>query len=107
MKIIYNKILPFKGFKAMALWPFVFVRSEYKGRLSWQDLRHEQIHLAQQRELLVFPMLLFYGIEWGLKLWKGPRSAYYRVSFEREAYRNESVPGYLDTRRFWAWLKYL
>lgn len=26
MKIVYNNIIPFKGYLAMRVWPFVFVR---------------------------------------------------------------------------------
>jgi len=42
MKIIYNKIIPFKGYKAMAIWPFIFARK----KLSEIDINHEKIHLV-------------------------------------------------------------
>lgn len=28
MKKIYNNIIPFKGYTAMCLWPFIFVRND-------------------------------------------------------------------------------
>ena len=31
MEIIYDKNIPLKGFKAMTIWPFIFVRSDMKG----------------------------------------------------------------------------
>ena len=40
MKVIKNKIIPFKGFKAITIWPFIFTRSD----LSNIDLNHEKIH---------------------------------------------------------------
>ena len=56
MWIVRNKIIPFKGFQAMAIWPFVFVRSdEY---VTDRDIRHEEIHGRQQLELFVVGVLI-------------------------------------------------
>ena len=54
MKVIYNKIIPFKGYKAITIWPFIFARK----KLSEIDINHEKIHLAQQLELLNLKFLL-------------------------------------------------
>jgi hypothetical protein len=40
MKIIYNKVIPFKGFKAINLFGFLFARKP----LSESDINHETIH---------------------------------------------------------------
>jgi len=40
MIIIKNKIFPFKGFKAITIYPFIFTRS----KLSDIDKNHEEIH---------------------------------------------------------------
>ena len=40
MLIIHNKLIPVKGFKAITLWPFIFVRSSFNEI----DLNHENIH---------------------------------------------------------------
>ena len=32
--------------------------------------------------------------------------AYMNISFEKEAYKNDSDFNYLKKRRFWAWVKY-
>jgi hypothetical protein len=45
MRVIFNDIIPFKGYKAMAIWPFIFVRNDIKS-LSSVDINHEKIHLA-------------------------------------------------------------
>lgn len=42
MKIIYNNIIPFKGFKAINLFGILFVRKNKS--LSNKDINHEAIH---------------------------------------------------------------
>jgi len=51
MWVIWNKLIPFGGFEAMAVWPFVFVRRDKD--ITARDIRHEKIHGAQQLELLL------------------------------------------------------
>lgn len=98
MKVIYNRLLPPKGFKAINLFGVVLVR---KGcRMTAADLNHEAIHTAQMRELLYVPFYLLYVLEW---LWLLPRypkrhEAYRNISFEREAYAHQAEPDYLKTR---------
>ena len=55
MKIIYNNIIPFRGFVAMLTIFILWVRKEYKGdyRLDAQFLNHEKIHSYQQIEIWV------------------------------------------------------
>jgi hypothetical protein len=42
MKIVRNSIIPFKGYKAMCVWPFIFVRKDCS--FNEIDLNHENIH---------------------------------------------------------------
>ena len=49
MKVIYNSLIPFKGFSAINLFGIVFARKEYK-ELSRRTLNHEAIHTAQMKE---------------------------------------------------------
>jgi len=42
MKVVKNNIIPFKGYKAITIWPFIFVREE--GSFDEVDLNHENIH---------------------------------------------------------------
>lgn len=98
MKVIYNRLLPPKGFKAINLFGVVLVRKEC--RMTDTDLNHEAIHTAQMRELLYVPFYLLYVLEW---LWLLPRypkrhEAYRNISFEREAYAHQAEPDYLKTR---------
>lgn len=127
MIIVRNNILPIKGFKAMALWPFTFVRKNaIFGKVAEN---HENIHGAQQLEMLVvgailagilaiigcgwwslFALPLFfywYGIEWAIRKLFTKQDAYKSLAHEREAYDNEENLHYLDERKLFAWVKYL
>ena len=100
--IIYNNLIPFKGWKSITLWPFIFVRKDVK--FDDIDLNHEKIHLAQQIELLVIPFYIIYLIEWIVRLFmKG--NAYRSISFEKEAYTHQYELDYLNNRNLFAmWL---
>ena len=96
MILIKNNIIPFKGYKAITLYPFVF----YKGSFpTFTTLNHENIHGRQQKELLIIPFYIIYLIEF---LFKGYRN----ISFEKEAYGNASNSEYLKTRKWFSmWRK--
>jgi len=105
IKVIYNDIIPFRGFLAINLFGYIFAR---KGaHLTHTCILHEQIHTAQIKELLYVPFYLFYFLEWILKLFKYGLKSYYNVSFEREAFSNENDSLYLHHRKGFAFLKYL
>lgn len=105
MIIIRNNLIPVKGYCAMTVWPFIFVRKGYA--LSENVLLHEQIHGRQQLEMLVVPFFLWYFVEWLCRRAFGSGNAYFNISFEQESYDNEFTPDYLEHRRLWAWTKYL
>ena len=104
MKIIYNKFIPFKGFLAVNIFGVLFVRGTERN-ISDVVLNHERIHTAQMKELWYLPFYIIYLLEWVVRLFmKG--NAYRNLSFEREAYDNETNLDYLATRRRWAmWRK--
>ena len=62
---------------AITLWPFIISREE----MSEDVLRHETIHLAQQKELLVIFFYLLYGWDYlrGLIKYKDKEQAYFRI----------------------------
>lgn len=91
MIFVKNKIIPFGRFNAITLYPFVF----YKGNMNATTKRHEEIHGAQQKELLLIFFYLIYFFEWIIKGYRG-------ISFEKEAYNNENDPEYLKTRKHFA-----
>ncbi|MCJ8210620.1 hypothetical protein MUY27_12955 [Mucilaginibacter sp. RS28] len=92
----------------MALFPVILVRSK---ELLKDDvlIRHESIHLLQEAELLVVPFYLLYAFNYLVNLirFKNHHKAYLNICFEREAYANEANKGYLQQRKWWAWVKYL
>ena len=106
MKTIVNRFIPFNGFKAINLFGVVFVRRGTK--LKQYSLNHEAIHTAQMKELFYISFYLFYFVEWLYHLirkrnWK---KAYRSISFEREAFANQSNYHYLENREpFAQWKK--
>lgn len=105
MRIINNKIIPFKGFRAINLCGFLFVRKGVK-LTDWM-LNHEAIHGAQMKEMLYLPFYFAYASEWFVKLFRYGRKSYKNISFEREAYKNQNDPDYLKKRESFAWIKFL
>lgn len=128
MKIIYNKFIPLKGFKAMMLFGLLFVREGVT--MSETDMNHEKIHAGQYREvtftcflaavllsvfglwwtLPVAPLVyyIWYVVEWIVRLaiLKDAHAAYRAICFEREAYANETDLEYLSNRKGYAFLDF-
>lgn len=105
MKIIYNNIIPFKGFSAINLFGIIFARRECKD-LTPATLNHEAIHTRQMRELFYIGFYIIYVLEWLFGLVTLRRDAYHRISFEREASENDSNLNYLKNRKLFAqWRK--
>lgn len=103
--LIVSKFLVPKGYRALTVFPFVFLRE----KSSKDDLilmNHERIHWAQQKELLLIGFFIWYGLEYLFKLlrYKNHQKAYKNIVFEREAYLHERNFEYLATRKFWHFL---
>ncbi|MBD5271752.1 MAG: hypothetical protein HDS42_00530 [Bacteroides sp.] len=106
MKIIRNRILPFgKKYYAINLFGILFA----KGPCGAITINHERIHTAQMKELLFIPFYIFYILEWFIRLlqYRNSFTAYRNISFEREAYANESNPDYLSKRKLYSFLRYI
>ncbi len=69
-------------------------------------MRHEQIHLVQQKEMLIIPFYVVYLLFYLYYLCRfcNHSRAYKHIPFEREAYYHEADIDYLNRRKFWAWL---
>ena len=128
MWIIKNNIIPFKGYLAITIWPFVFARKE----LGEVDINHESIHCCQQIEVMIMfaviigvlvllagispwwftlvPMsfYLLYGIEYVIRYLENGNGkiAYRRIAFEQEAYDKEGDLEYLKGRKWFTWISY-
>lgn len=108
MKIVYNSLIPFKGFIAINMFGVLFVRNEYKEKITPTVINHEQIHTAQMKELLYVFFYIIYIFEYIVNLFRymTPDEAYRNISFEREAYGNQSNMEYLLNRKpFGQWRK--
>lgn len=107
MKIIYNKIIPPKGYKAITILNVVFVRNGCT--MSEKDINHESIHWEQEKELLIIGFYLLYVLEFLFRLIKAQKwhQAYRSISFERECYENEENLNYLKSRKHYAWIKFI
>ena len=108
MKIIYNKYLPVKDYAAINLFGIIFASKE-SYPLKDYLCNHEAIHTAQMRDLLFLFFYLWYGIEWVIRLiqYRNTKKAYYNISFEREAYRNQYNSEYLKQKKYFSFTKYL
>ena len=105
MKIIYNNIIPFRGFKDINLFGVLFVR---KGKIMTDiDINHASIHTKQMKELLYIGFYIWYFIEWLIELFHYKNKAYRTNTFEREAYDNDQNLNYLNERERYAWIKYI
>lgn len=127
MKTVFNNIIPFKGFLAMCLWPYIFVREQAASKYTVVVNNHEHIHADQQKEMLVVGLALAFAFYWSIGFWsllfipiflwwyliewfirlfcKG--NAYMKIAFEQEAYVNKNDLAYLSSRKRFAWIKYL
>ena len=95
------------NYRGITLYPFgIFLK-----KLDYPDIdtlvNHETVHWQQQKEMLVLPFYLWYGIEWIVNIFKFGKRAYVKLSFEQEAYNNQKNLDYLKTRKKFSWIKYL
>lgn len=108
MFLIVAKYLIPSGFRGLTVFPFVFMKDP-TDKKNPVFINHEKIHLRQQWELLILPFFIWYFLEYlfGLIQYKNSFLAYKNISFEREAYANESNLDYLKNRSFFRFVKYL
>lgn len=106
--ILISKYLIPKGYTGLTIFPFILLKHD-RLKSDLVLINHEKIHFRQQLELLVLPFYLFYVFEFLFRLlqFKNWKLAYKNISFEREAYGNESNFNYLRTRKLWYFLKYI
>ena len=89
---------------AITLYPFIISKDE----MSEDVLRHETIHIAQQKELFVLFFYLLYGWDYakGLLKYKDKKKAYFNIRFEQEAYEHMFNKEYLSERPSYNWRNY-
>lgn len=108
MFLIVAKYLIPKGYRGMAVFPFVLMKYDLD-KTNAVFVNHEKIHLRQQLELLIIPFFVWYFLEYLIRLiqYKNGALAYRNISFEREAYIKERDLNYLKNRSFFQFLNYI
>lgn len=97
-KVVHIRRFPIKGgFYAINIFGIIFSVQE----LNAEELNHERIHTAQQRELLYVGFYVWYALEWLCLLikYRNGIKAYFNIRFEREAYRHQNNLLYLKFRK--------
>lgn len=110
MKVIYNNLIPFKGYKAINIFGLVFVRKGAK----FTEVEKNTHNISAICFECICSWLFFYlwyGIEYLIILcfakWNKQNERYHDVSFEEEAHNNDSNLDYISTRKHYAWFKYI
>ena len=108
MFVIVAKYLIPKGYSGLTLFPFILL-GDKTAKDNMVLINHEKIHIRQQLQMLVLPFFVWYGIEFLIRLlqYKDVKKAYKNISFERQAYANESNMNYRGQMLFWGFLKYI
>ena len=108
--IIQNSKIPehlsiFINISAITLFPFIISKHE----MSEETIRHETIHIEQQKELLVILFYILYVWYWLLGRVKGMNNseAYMNIPFEKEAYTEMYDENYISKRKNFAWIDYI
>lgn len=130
MKTVFNDTIPFQGYIAMTVWPYIFVRNSAAKRYTVIASNHEHIHGEQQKEMLLVGIVLaaigfvfiglwallfipvffwLYSLEYLFRLcqYRNTKKAYRNISTEREAYAYENDLDYLRRRKHFARLKFI
>lgn len=96
-----------KNILGITIFPFIFCNRN----LDIDDIliNHERIHIRQQLELLVIPFYIMYGLEYIYNIFKfgNNYTAYKNISFEKEAFDNETNMNFLKKRPVWNFRKYI
>lgn len=106
VKVIYNNLIPFKGFVAINLFGIIFARNEYRDYMNDYIINHELIHTAQLKECGYIFFYIIYLFEYLIKLikLKDTKLAYQNINFEEEARQNETDLNYLQNRIKYSWI---
>ena len=110
LKKVLSSIIPFKGYLAMTIYPWVFIRKDIAQKYTPTANRHETTHAYQQLECLWVLFFIWYLIEWFIKIpicFFVGKDAYKSISFEQEAYYTQGNVEYNKNRKHYAWIKYI
>lgn len=72
---------------------------------SVENIRHEYIHILQQKELGLLVFIILYYLSWIWKVITFTKKPYYNIIFEKEAYKYADSENYLINRKKYNWFK--
>lgn len=103
-KIVSRLVMPIT---AITIYPYILF-TEKKSNDQLGIMRHEQIHLAQYRELWIIGFFIIYAFDYLKNRLKGydHYRAYVNIRLEQEAYDYSYNPNYLYNRKPFAWRKF-
>lgn len=104
--IVYNSIIPFKGYKLINIFGIIFAKK--KAKITPEDINHELIHTKQIQEMLYIFFYIWYILEFLIRfIWDGFnwKQAYLNMLFEQEAYKYQNNLMYPEYRTHYQWLK--
>lgn len=114
MRIVYNSLIPFKGFSAITLFGVIFARKE-EAPLTPRTIRHEDFHLMQVwHDFQTIPTVDKYPHLWAwvkfycvyLWQWVSVGLKYSEIPIEKEAYAHCLDDEYIAYRARKAWRTY-
>ena len=101
----FLKLILSDNILAITLCPFgIYLKNNNQ---SVRTINHEKIHWKQQLEMLVIFFYIWYILEWLIKYFKYGKYAYYKISFEQEAYTYDDNLNYLKNRKIFTWMKFI
>ena len=115
LKLAYSNFLVPPGYYAITLFGYLVIRKSEKNKsIGPKTWVHENTHCLQAYDFNIgfcgyFLFYLLYGLEWLLKLpfAIAGYKIYHSLSFEQEAFNNETNQEYLEQRKRFAWVKYI
>jgi hypothetical protein len=104
---IYTRKKIFNYYTGLSFFIFVWISKHEKDEV--RLMRHETIHFWQQVEMLFVFHWLFYSLFYVIARAKGHCHyvAYRYNPFEIEAFNNDANVKYLQTRKPFAWVRYI
>lgn len=101
------KLITSKNTRGITLAPFgIYLREDVFLSNNKKTINHELIHWQQQMELLIIFFYLLYFVEWFIRLFIN-NNPYRSMSFEREAFTNDSNLDYLKNRKPFNWIRFI
>ena len=102
-RVIRTRALP-PGASAMTVWPVVLVHPDVPDRDMASLLKHESVHLRQQRHWLLLPWYLLYLFFLPVG-WNPFRARWERDAYRAQGHSDRSITAKLKKAPYYLWWK--